>query len=326
MSRKSGKKLIIKKKITLSQSSKSSYVDKNRKSNVSNNKIVKPIPSPNLSKRELKNQKRGSVVSPSANKNLRLELVNKIFSDSYIKKENVDYDVIIIISSFNRYNTVDKIISDLTTQDTSYTFKIILLNDGSTDNSYNTLKDKYNSIDYIENKTNGGKKLYWESINKLLIKASEYKTHCYLQIDDDFLLSDNFIDDLLNIYFLEKNNDNKLVAISYHLCSIDDQKSIRWGHSGWIDGGGLYDESLFKVIGYQLTKINESRWDNKPLKSSGVWEQITILINSIKCRVLKLDISLAFHNDDNISKMNEEIRKSHPIDTYKFKNNKKNNE
>ena len=49
-----------------------------------------------------------------------------------------------LISSYNSYNKLIKILNSLTKQETKYSKKIILLNDGSTDNTVeiaNSFKD-----------------------------------------------------------------------------------------------------------------------------------------------------------------------------------------
>ena len=66
----------------------------------------------------------------------------------YIKPENVDYDVLIYISSFNRYKNVKGLLTQLFTQKSKYTFKVILMNDGSENRWYNQFPTMFPEIIY----------------------------------------------------------------------------------------------------------------------------------------------------------------------------------
>lgn len=218
------------------------------------------------------------------------------FNEKYKKNNEVDYDVIIISGSYNRYEMVENQIKSFYNQKSRYSFKYIILNDGSTDSRYDNLKKMYPSIIYLKNKTSNGKKKYWKTITDLLQESKNYKAHAILQIDDDFDLCKSFLDRLMDLFFLKKEDNNKIVGISYHLYGEKHLTENRWGcdNGSWADGGCLFDYNFFKYSGFKINEIPESRWDTGSL-SSGVWEQTSRSINYIGCYIYKTPVSYVNH-------------------------------
>ena len=95
----------------------------------------------------------------------------------YVKPESVDYDALIYISSYDRYEKLEQILNQLFSQETKYTFKVIVMNDGSTDKRYQYLKNKFPEIIYLRNKVNGGKESYWKRVNSIFREVKKYETH-----------------------------------------------------------------------------------------------------------------------------------------------------
>jgi len=217
------------------------------------------------------------------------------FNEKYKKNADVDYDVIIISGSYNRYEMVENQIKSFFNQKSRYTFKYILLNDGSSDNRYDELKKLYPSIIYLKNKTSNGKKKYWKTITDLLQESKNYKSHAILQIDDDFYLCNSFLDRLMDLYFLKKEENNKILGISYHLYGETHLTENRWGceNGSWADGGCLFDYNFFRYSGFKINEIPESRWNTG--LSSGVWEQTSRSINYIGCSIYKTPVSYVNH-------------------------------
>lgn len=238
------------------------------------------------------------------------------FDEDYYKKSYVDYDVIVIISSYNRYDSLINILTQLHKEKTKYKIKIIVLNDGST-MDYDL--SNFNDVIILNNDVNYGKKLYWKSVNKLFNESSKYSSHCVIQIDDDFILTDKFITKTINKFFYVKNISNKYVAIRYHT-SIDDKKNKnRWGFgNNWIDGGTIFDINFLKVINFNIDEIPLKRWESNPMISSGVWWKISKIINDSNLLVFETTKSFAKHDGNEISMMNYEIRKTISIKTNNF--------
>ena len=230
------------------------------------------------------------------------------FTENYVKKNDVDYDAIVIISSYNRYSKVNRLLSQLFEQQTKYTFKVVLLNDGSDDKHYLTLSKRHPELIYFENNINLGKKLYWESMTKLFQKASEYTSHAIIQIDDDFIICNNFIDKLMDEYFKSKEQDNKNVAIYHHI-----PKGLKelLKNVIRIDGGTLFDPEFLKLIEYNVPSVSSSI-------SSGVWVYLTKKIKEYQLNTYKLNFSLSKHDGNDDSKMNWDERINSPIFTEDF--------
>lgn len=237
-----------------------------------------------------------------------IPLENKVSEDIYFitpfeKNNDIYYDTIILITSYNRYDFVNELLNQIYTQKTEYTYKVILINDGSNDNRYNFLNKKFSELVYIKNENNLGKYLYWKTINKGLQEVKKYNTNSIIQIDDDFKLCDNYLNRLISLYYEKKYENNKILCISYHLYSEDHLIGGRWGLKYWVDGGGLYDIEFIKLIGYQIDEIPMSRWSQYKNLSTGVWNQISKKINDFNCIIYKTPVSYVWHLGYKDSKM-----------------------
>jgi len=247
-------------------------------------------------------------------------LIMERFLKKYQKKENVDYDVIVIISSYDRFKKLDKILNQLFTQLTQFTIEVIVYNDGSTDKRYTELSIKYPRLMYLSSTVNNGKFLYWKSINVLLKKVSRYRAHAVIQIDDDFVLCDSFINEVMGEFFNSKRIDNRYIAINYHNNSICEKGEKIWfGYKHGVDGGSVFDFRFLELIKFKIDPIPMSRWRKNPRLSSGVWTQITKKINTHSLKTYKLNYSLACHEGNGDSKMNKLERSQNPLITPDFK-------
>lgn len=275
---------------------------------------------------ELSNNKNdvGSTAEDRLRKRTEVSLVKPkkdkkfaIFSEKYSPINVVDFDAVIIISSYNRYEKVNRLLNQLFTQETSFKIKIIVLNDGSTNDNYNKLVDIYPEIDYIYNEVNNGKEKYWKTITKLFTEASKYMTHVVIQIDDDFILCDKFIDILLKEFFKNKKINNRYVSFYYHSPNI---KDYRWGIRNWFDGGVAFDSQFLNLIGNKVNSISNNRWNLNKNLSSGVWRQLSSIVDSNGLLTYRFNKSLVKHDGNFDSKMNTEQRKNKPIFTKNYIN------
>lgn len=238
-----------------------------------------------------------------------------IFDNKYEIKTNVDYDVIIIIPTYNRIDFLLKIINQIINTETKYTYKIIVLDDGS-DIPINLIE--YENITVLRNDTNNGKFLYWKTIGMLFSESLKYTSHCIIQIDDDFILTKSFLNKVVTKFFEIKNENNKHVAIKCHL-SDNKLDNNRWGYkNNWIDGGGLYDTELIRLINNEKLEISPNRWKHNPLLGSGVWHKISGIINKNNLLIYVPDVSYMRHDGNEMSMMNFELRKNNKINTYNF--------
>ncbi len=239
------------------------------------------------------------------------------FAQKYKKNINVDYDVVIIITSYNRFELVNNLLYEIYSQDTDYKYKVILINDGSTDRQYSVLSDRYPELIYLENNENHGKHGYWKTINKVLEEARKYITNSILQMDDDFLPCKNFLNKLITLYYTKKEESNQVICISYHLYDSKHLHEGRWKLKYWVDGGGLYDIEFIKLINYNIDEIPMSRWEENKNLSTGVWQQVSKKINKMGCFIYKTPVSYVKHLGVVESRMSKKIGDS-KMATYKF--------
>lgn len=202
----------------------------------------------------------------------------------------VDYEVVIIIPTINRFENIYNILNDLFTQETFYKFKIIVINDNSNDERYDVLKSFFPEITYLTNDINYGKKKYWMTINKLFGEAQKNKFRYLIQIDDDVKLLDGFINNVINKFKLFREYDSKIICMDYRLYGGRDKN--KWGFKYWIDGCGIYDYNFLKKINFKIDEIPSYRWSINKNTSSGVWEQVSKKINDFGLKTIKIDISL----------------------------------
>jgi hypothetical protein len=244
------------------------------------------------------------------------------FAKKYQKREKVDYDALVIISSYDRFEKLDRILGQLFTQPTKFNIRVIVYNDGSSDERYKTLPEKYPELMYLSSTANNGKFFYWRSINVLLKKVSRYTTHVVIQIDDDFILCDGFINEVMQVFFKSKELDNRYIAINYHNNSIcNEGKKIWFGFDHGVDGGTVFDFNFLETLRFKIDPIPQHRWRKNPKLSSGVWTQVTKKINDWGLLTYKLNYSLACHDGNGDSKMNKVERNLNPLITPDFKYN-----
>jgi Glycosyl transferase family 2 len=243
----------------------------------------------------------------------------------YVKKENTDYDVMLYVSSYNRYNKIVRILEQIFNQKTNYIFKVLVLNDGSTKIKYNKLKEKYPDIIYLKNEINGGKEYYWRTTNKIWKELKKYKTHALIQIDDDFILADNFINNIMDLFFKLKEENNSFMGIRYHYGHKDEGHVFEddfWDHNVYFigfDGGSVFDTQFMEMFEYELEPVDQELFKQVGMHSH-VWEQINQ--NLIKHGILvhKTKSSLAWHDGNEDSKMHPDIRKHRKVHTSNFLN------
>jgi len=235
----------------------------------------------------------------------------------YQKPENVDYDVLIYISSYNRYEKLRNILNQLYTQETKYSFKIIVMNDGSTDENYYNLNKEFPEIIYLQNEVNGGRALYWQTINTIFEELKNYSSYTVIQIDDDFILCNDFINILIDKFFELKAENNSYMGIKYHLASFNEVGDISKNVFDWkktlqtLDGGSLFDPEFLKLFDYKLPNYH-------------VWGQLYKYIREFGVMVYTFRESLAYHDGNFDSKMYPVGRINRKIYTKRFKNDSRN--
>ncbi|UXK09896.1 glycosyltransferase [Shewanella putrefaciens] len=130
------------------------------------------------------------------------------------KKLSTNYFLSIIIPCFNSGKTIDKTLNSIINQDKSDLIEIIVVDDGSTDETLHVLS-KYKEIKVISKRVNAGVSSARNS--GLSIASGEY----ILFLDSD----DIFLDGLINkIETISKNGDYDLIIFSYQKYNLNKNK------------------------------------------------------------------------------------------------------
>lgn len=120
---------------------------------------------------------------------------------SIIRSNKIEYDLSIIIPAYNSQDTVGACINSILNQETNFNYEIIIINDGSVDNTQNEVErfSVHKNITIISQKNKG--------ISASRNKGLEVARGSYIMfVDSDDLLSKNAIEPLLKKAF-EKNID-----------------------------------------------------------------------------------------------------------------------
>ena len=227
----------------------------------------------------------------------------------YHKKLVVDYDVVICIPSHNRYQKVKRMITQLYEQQTKYIFKIIILNDGSSSRWYDKIPKDFPDITYLKNEKPNGKAMHWYCYNQLWEELKNIDCHAVLQTDDDFILSDNFLDTIIDMFFDLKEKDSAWMAVSPHLWSFNKNSNFEtwWNQTDFVDGIALIDDMIIKNMGYGMQRV-----DAEAVSKAGVpvraWTQIGDAINKIGGNIHRTENSLVYHDGNEDSKLHGDVR------------------
>jgi len=215
------------------------------------------------------------------------------------------------------YDIIICVLNQLFSQKTNYSFKVIIMNDGSTEKKYDNLKKEFPDIIYLERKINGGRRSYWETTNTIFEELRKYSSYAVIQIDDDFILCNDFINILIDKFFELKAENNSYMGIKYHLASFNEVGDISKNVFDWkktlqtLDGGSLFDPEFLKLFDYKLPNYH-------------VWGQLYKYIREFGVMVYTFRESLAYHDGNFDSKMYPVGRINRKIYTKRFKNDSRN--
>lgn len=235
---------------------------------------------------------------------------------TYQKKAFVDFDVVICIPSYNRYEKVRRLISQLYQQPTRYTFKIILLNDGSSELDYDTLTTEFPEIIYMKNEIPNGKVLHWYCYNQMWENIRNIQCHTVLQMDDDFILCDNFLNIIIDLFFEIKEKNGNMMMISPHLWSFKKVNEERW----WkridvVDGIALIDSDVIRYMEYKMKPVDVVAV-SKPGAPVRTWSQICNAMKNMDGFIYRTEYSLVYHDGNNDSKLHGDVRKNNQRGVY----------
>lgn len=308
------KKEIVKKKIEL-RHSRLNFIEKDAKTQEI---VVKEQPK-KIINQSMKERDKLRIFGTTKLNNISFKQFNykKETQIQYQKKVFVDYDIVICIPSFNRYNKIIRLIKQFYEQKTKYTFKIILLNDGSTDIKYNKITKVFHEISYIKNDVPNGKALHWYCYNQMWNLLRNIECHAILEMDDDFIICDNFLDTICDLFFQKKMEDGNIMAIAPHLWSFKNEDTFEnwWKRNDFIDGIALIDVVVIKYMDYMMkpVDINIVSQPGKPVQT---WIQITNAIKMIDGYIYRTENSLVYHDGNDDSKLHGDVRKNNLNGVY----------
>ncbi|MDX9802835.1 MAG: glycosyltransferase [Dehalococcoidales bacterium] len=214
-----------------------------------------------------------------------------------------DFDFAVVMSSYNRYSDAVRVINQIRGQQTVGTYRIFLLDDGSTEPGYADLQNT-EDMTVLRNTHNNGRKGYWKSVGRIMHATEEYNYRYLVQIDDDFVLCTHFLDTLRHMFEAQKCD-----AVHYHINTEEfGVDRFRWGMECWVDGGTAFTREFLSSIRFRIDPVPESRWDEDPLLSSGVWQQISGKLRVSGACVFKPETTLAVHTGNRVSMMNPDER------------------
>ncbi len=262
------------------------------------------------SKDELRSIRR---ISPqvTANPEMEFPLDNNDVITNY---NTTDIDIVICITSYDRYDKSRRLIKQFYDQPTRYKFKFIFLNDGSSDSRYDDLPNEFENFFYIKNDRPNGKIKHWYSYSQMWEILKGLNTRTVLELDDDFILCENFLDIIYELYLQEKRKSDKMFGIAPHLWSFNPISILEnwWNGNNFIDGIALLDVEIIKKMNYEMVspEINSLL---RVETGARTWSQITSMVNKLGGFYYRTPISLVYHDGNEDSKL-------HPIHRSNGKN------
>jgi hypothetical protein len=202
------------------------------------------------------------------------------------------------------------LITQFYSQPTKYTFKIILLNDGSSDSSYDTLTDDFPEMIYLKNDTPNGKMLHWYCYSQLWENLRDFEFHTVLQMDDEFILSDNFLNTIIDFFYHLKDGEDNIRAVAPHLWSTSekcDHEPWWTQHNTFVDGVALIEYTVIEFMAYQMTPVDVTKVGIDG-NSALAWAQVGNAIKRMKGIVYRTANSLVYHDGNDDSKLHPNHR------------------
>ena len=188
--------------------------------------------------------------------------------------KHVHYNFVILTPTYNRPEILNLFINQINSMISNYKIRHIIVNDGSSSNYDNVVKnfkghDNY-SVKYIRIKKNNGKPFFWRTYNMLFAELKKLSFDYAYVTSDDMLLCSDFFNRTKEQFINIRTKESNTVAMNLFF----DCKE-KWETNRWEDGFIIAMRQYFEVLNWEIDKIAISRWIGKPHLSSGVHQQIT---------------------------------------------------
>ena len=173
----------------------------------------------------------------------------------------------------------------LSEQQTKHKFNIIIFDDNSEESVQNSISPVHL---YSINRETRGKKYFWQTINDIFTFLKFKNFDYFIQLQDDIVICDNFIDKAVESY--EAIKDPKKISLYLHEGASRKEHpcwtnvhpvNVKWGNefyslTQWIDMCAfIVKKDFLEVLNYEIQPIPEHRWAKDPTISSGVGQQIS---------------------------------------------------
>lgn len=183
-----------------------------------------------------------------------------IYSPKVIYKKSPTLDLSIIVPCYNVEKYVKKCLDSIVSQKTKYKYEIIIVNDGSTDNTLGLLKEyvkKYENIILIDQKNKG---LAGARNSALIESRGKY----LIFVDSDDYISEGYVDSMLSEII---SKSASVVACSYNV--FNDDKIVK-------SKKPKFDEDLSFINGCMWGKVFVRELFNNILEPEGYLYEDTI--------------------------------------------------
>jgi GT2 family glycosyltransferase len=225
----------------------------------------------------------------------------------------MELDFLFLIPSYNRYDYLLQIISRIEEQTKHLKYKIVVVDDSSSDERYGNIKNVSDNIIYYRNPVNNGRDKFYLTVSKLFNISKNNKAKHYVFLADDTLPSINFIN---HIY---KYTDNGVKIIN---TSINKKEQyLNWGFKNWVDGCFVITNDVFSKINHDFIGYEIRTYFNKTTYGSGVYKAFSFRIKNLGVKVHFPKHSLVYHMGHTDSVMHTQIRKTEQMHSYSFIDN-----
>jgi len=242
---------------------------------------------------------------------------NKIQYNTKVKKINI------IINTYNRSESLIRLLKQISNYSENFDIVISLYNDGSNSTEIDNIRKYINKspvqINYTEFNFNHGKFLYWHLVSKNFSDIKVMNADYYFMIPDDAILTDNYFDKAIKLYEIAKDKKGKKV-----ICLNTFADTLRIGkkgwnslshtpykinhdiwNSGWVDMEFICEKKFFDFFDYSFKEVDINLRKKRIFNGSGVGYVISkklLFHNYIMCQV---DRSLTYQ-ESHPSVMNPE--------------------
>jgi glycosyltransferase involved in cell wall biosynthesis len=227
--------------------------------------------------------------------------------------------ICVVFPTYNREFFMHRLLHQIDVAATGYDVEVMIFDDGS---EIPVCVDWAQYVNIVSGRVyrsdNHGKTMYWQLVNKIFSCASAIDADYYYYLGDDLEVASNFFDD--SVLLWESIDDCKKISLNLlndgrDKCWTDfERRRISFGSaevylSQWLDMIMMFSRDLLR---YVVDPIPLSRWEKKPLLSSGVGAQISSEFYGRGYNMYQCVESLVIHGDHK-SEMNPEERLLRPL-------------